>query len=63
MNECGIPVSVVHQGIDKNSVFGGKDNTLVNQRFFDNNQIHIPINDSFTLDDAMYIINNIKKGW
>jgi perosamine synthetase len=63
MNECGIPVSVVHQGIDKNSVFGGKDNTLVNQRFFDDKQIHIPINDSFTLDNVMYIINNIKKGW
>lgn len=63
MNESKIPVSVVHLGIDKNSVFGGKDNTLTNQRFFDENQIHLPINDSFTLGDVRYIIDTIKKGW
>jgi hypothetical protein len=35
MKDNGIPVSVVHLGIDKNMIFGGKDYSLVNQRYFD----------------------------
>lgn len=63
MKENKIPVSVVHLGIDKNSILGGKNNDLVNQRFFDDNQIHLPINDSLQLEDVDYILNIIKKGW
>jgi perosamine synthetase len=57
-----IPVSVVHQGIDKNSIFGNKDETLLNQRIFDEKQIHIPLNDSLTEENIYKIINTIKKG-
>jgi perosamine synthetase len=63
MKELKIPVSVVHQGIDKNSIFGGKNYELINQRLFDENQIHIPINDSLTFENIDYIIKNIKSGW
>jgi perosamine synthetase len=58
-----IPTSVVHLGIDKNTIFGGKDYSLVNQRYFDDNQIHLPINDSLTDDDINNIIKTIKQGW
>jgi perosamine synthetase len=57
-----IPVSVVHLGIDKNMIFGGKDYSLVNQRYFDENQIHIPIHDKLTDDDINLIIKTIKNG-
>jgi dTDP-4-amino-4,6-dideoxygalactose transaminase len=62
MNSYNIPVSVVHLGIDKNQIFGGKDFSLTNQRKFDENQIHIPIN--FSLDDSQIekIIKTIKEG-
>jgi len=62
MNSYNIPVSVVHLGIDKNQIFGGKDFSLTNQRKFDENQIHIPIN--FSLDDSQIekIIRTIEKG-
>lgn len=63
MKELKIPVSVVHQGIDKNSIFGGKNYNLVNQRFFDENQIHIPINDTLSSENINYIVENIKSGW
>ena len=63
MKDLKIPVSVVHQGIDKNSIFGGKNYDLLNQRLFDNNQIHIPINDTLTPENIDYIIKNIKSGW
>lgn len=59
----GIPTSVVHLGIDKNTIFGGKDYSLTNQRFFDDNQIHIPINDNLTDEDVYFIIKKIKEGW
>lgn len=63
MKNYNIPVSVVHQGIDKNKIFGGKNYDLENQRFFDDNQIHLPINDSLTFENIDYIINTIKEGW
>ena len=56
-----IPTSVVHLGIDKNTIFGGKDSSLKNQRFFDEHQIHLPINPSITEEQLNYIIKTIKK--
>ena len=63
LKEVDIPTSVVHLGIDKNTIFGGKNYSLVNQRFFDDNQIHIPIHDKLSEDDVEFIINTIKMGW
>lgn len=63
LNSFNIPTSVVHLGIDKNSVFGGKNHSLINQRFFDQNQIHIPINDKLSDEDINLIIRVIKNGW
>lgn len=62
MKENNIPVSVVHLGIDKNTIFGGKDQSLINQRHFDEHQIHIPIHDKLTDDDINLIIKTIKNG-
>lgn len=59
----GIPTSVIHLGIDKNSIFGGKDTSLVNQRWFDDNQIHIPIHADLSDDDVELIVKTIKTGW
>jgi perosamine synthetase len=58
-----IPCSVVHLGIDKNHIFGGKDSSLINQRLFDDTQINIPIHDALTDEDINLIINTIKNGW
>lgn len=59
----GITASVIHLGIDHNSIFGGKDYQLVHQRKFDDTQIHIPIHDAIDLEKAQYIVDTIKKGW
>ena len=61
MREAKIPVTVVHQGIDKNSLFGGYDKSLINQRLFDEKQIHIPIHEVLTDEQVDYIINTIKN--
>ncbi len=58
-----ITASVIHQRIDRNSVFGGITGDLVNQEKFDLSQIHIPIHDNVSLEDANYVIETIKTGW
>jgi perosamine synthetase len=61
--EKKVTASVVHQRIDRNAVFGGLDESLVNQKRFDETQVHIPLHADVTREQAGYIINVIKKGW
>jgi len=63
LKSFNIPTSVIHLGIDKNTIFGGKDFSLLNQRWFDDNQIHIPIHNDLTDEDIELIITTIKSGW
>lgn len=58
-----IPVSVVHTGIDKFTIFGGLQSNLKNQREFDNNQISLPINPNLTKKDLKKICKIISSGW
>ncbi|MCC3158801.1 DegT/DnrJ/EryC1/StrS family aminotransferase [Hymenobacter sp. 15J16-1T3B] len=59
----GVASSVVHDGIDKNTLFGGKRHELVNQRRFDETQIHVPLHDALTAEQVAYIVDAIKQGW
>lgn len=59
----GVPTSVVHQRIDRNSLFGGLNTDLLNQVRFDNTQVHIPIHDGLTEEMVQYVIDSIKQGW
>lgn len=63
MKLANIPVSVVHQRIDRNDVFGGICPDLVNQQKFDSTQIHLPIHSGLIEEDLDMIIREIKKGW
>ncbi len=63
LKSYGIPSSVVHQRIDKNSVFGGIKEDLCNQAKFDRDQISIPIHPGLSNEDVEFIIKGIKKGW
>lgn len=59
----GVTASVVHQRIDRNSLFGGIDKTLVNQKRFDETQIHIPLHSGMNDEQAEQVIEAVKKGW
>lgn len=63
MADRGVTASVIHQGIDANSIFGGKDDSLVNQRRFDLNQVHIPLHNNLSDMQINHIIESVKKGW
>jgi perosamine synthetase len=56
-----IPCSVVHQRIDKYSIFGGINPELKNMSRFDDSQLHIPIHDAITDEMAQKIVTTIKK--
>ncbi len=58
-----IPVSVVHQAIDRFEIFGGKVRKNINQRKFDKNQICIPIHSGLTNNDVRRVIGAVKEGW
>ncbi len=59
----GIPCSVVHQRIDRYSVFGGVRNDLKGQREFDARQISLPLHAGLTDQDVGRIVTRIKGGW
>ncbi|RAK65777.1 DegT/DnrJ/EryC1/StrS family aminotransferase [Hymenobacter edaphi] len=63
LKAAGISASVVHVGIDHNTLFGGKRMELRNQRRFDDTQIHIPLHDALTDRAVDHIIAVIKQGW
>ena len=59
----GIASSVVHDGIDHNTLFGGKRMDLSRQRRFDETQIHVPLHDDLTSEQVAYIVAAIRQGW
>lgn len=59
----GVAASVVHQRIDRNAVFNGIREDLVNQKKFDETQVHIPLHSGIGEIEAEYIVDCIKKGW
>lgn len=63
LKDKNISASVIHQRIDRNSIFGGIKNDLTNQAKFDETQIHIPLHDAIDMEKAEYIIACIKSGW
>jgi perosamine synthetase len=59
----GIPASVVHLRIDKNSIFGGIRKDLVNQAKFNELQVSLPVHSELKDEDLNHIIKTIQHGW
>jgi len=63
LKKHGIPASVVHLRIDKNSIFGGITPNLINQEKFNEHQVSIPVHEALTDEDVGLVITTIKEGW
>lgn len=63
LSSRGIVASVVHQRIDRNTIFGGLRKDLPVQDAFDDSQIHIPVHDGINQEIAESIVSAIKAGW
>jgi perosamine synthetase len=59
----GIPASVVHLRIDRNSVFGGIREDLAGQAAFNAEQVAIPVHEGLTDDEVNSIVRSIHQGW
>ena len=62
MKGRGVPVSVVHLGIDHNHVFGGKKD-LPAQRYWDTHHVCLPIHPSMTNEEVEQVIESVRAGW
>ena len=63
LKEKDIPASIVHAGIDRNDVFKNAESELPVQRHFDETQIHIPVHNDISDEQAEHIVHTIKTGW
>jgi perosamine synthetase len=62
MKDRGIPVSVVHVGIDRNDIFGGLQDLPV-QRYWDEHHVCLPIHSGLTDEDVEKVVEAIQRGW
>ena len=62
LKEFGVPTSVVHQGIDRFSVFGGVREDLENQIRFNKDQISIPIHEGMTDGEIKQVTGAVWSG-
>lgn len=58
----GVPVSVVHVGIDRNDILGGKQDLPV-QRYWDEHHVCLPIHSGLTDEDVEKVVEAVKNGW
>ncbi len=58
-----IPTSVVHQRIDRYTIFGGRRDDLPGQDVFDAEQIALPVHDALTDDEVDLIVRTVQAGW
>jgi len=61
--EHGVPASVVHLRIDRNTVFGGLRDDLVGQERFDARQVALPLHEGLTDGDVTRVVNAVRQGW
>jgi perosamine synthetase len=59
----GVPASVFHQRIDRNSVFGGIHKDLPNMYRFNNDQASVPLHAGLTDEEVETVIAAVKAGW
>ncbi|SRR6266446_233281 len=59
----GVPASVLHQRIDRNSVFGGRRKDLPNMDHFNNHQASVPLHGGLSDEEVGTVIAAVKAGW
>jgi len=59
----GVPASVFHQRIDRNSVFGGVRRELPGMRQFDEAQASLPLHAGLTDEEVAQVLAAVRAGW
>jgi perosamine synthetase len=59
----GVPASVVHLRIDRNSIFGGAREDLPGLAEFNRDQVAVPLHEGLSDDDVDHVISTVRSGW
>ncbi len=59
----GVPASVFHQRIDRNTVLGGPRPDLPNMARFDDHQASVPLHAGLTDEEVESVLAAVKAGW
>ena len=59
----GVPASVFHQRIDRNSIFGGVRKDLPNMDKFNEHQASVPLHAGLSDEEVQTVIAAVKAGW
>ncbi len=59
----GVPASVFHQRIDRNSVFGGIRHDLPHMKQFNDSQASVPLHAGLTDSEVESVVSAVKQGW
>lgn len=59
--ERDVPCSIIHRGIDHNSIFGGVNFSLSKQRQWEKRVTHLPIHCDLTIRDVEWICQEVNK--
>lgn len=62
MRERGVPVSVVHQGIHTQPIFGW-NRELSGQEYWDRHHVSLPCHPSMTWEDVEKVVDAVNAGW
>ncbi len=63
LSDRGVPASVVHQRIDRYSVFGGVRDDLPGQALFDATQVCLPAHAGLSEADVEQVVAAVRAGW
>jgi perosamine synthetase len=63
MNAAGVKVSIVHARNDEYTIFGGLRRDLPNLDRFCASYIGLPCHMGMSEEDALYVVDAIKRGW
>lgn len=56
-----VPCSIIHRGIDQNTLFGRMDYSLSNQRLWETTVTHFPIHTAMTIVDVEWICSEVNN--
>jgi perosamine synthetase len=59
----GVPASVFHQRIDRNTTFGGLRKDLPNMDYFNNHQASVPLHAGLSEAEVETVITAVRAGW
>lgn len=63
LKQNDIEASVIHTGIDRNTIFGGLRSDLRVQRYYESHLVCLPVHENIDPNDILKVCDVIRSGW